>query len=214
MNNFVSGLNCLLVEDQTLVAELLRGLLQVSQQVACVRIAPSVQEACRLIDQLPPDLLILDLGLPDGDGQQVGLHLLKRHPKPKIILLSAQLHDFDCDPLLLPHIHASVDKTSAYKELTFALNGLNTSIERFSDGRSIGEPLPGLSLREQEVFLLIGSGKSSRMIASYLNISLLTVESHRKAISQKLGSSGAELVRLAALHLYKTQNSLEEIAIP
>jgi DNA-binding CsgD family transcriptional regulator len=71
-----------------------------------------------------------------------------------------------------------------------------------------------LSLREQEVFLLIGSGKSSRIIASYLNISLLTVESHRKAISRKLGSSGAELVRLAALHLYKTQNSLEEIAIP
>ena len=208
------GLNCLLVEDQTLVAELLRGLLQTSPQVGSVRLAHSVQEGCRLIDQMPPDLLILDLGLPDGDGQQVGLHLLKRHPKPRIIVLSAQLHDFHCDPSLLPHIHASVDKTSAYKELTFALNGLNARIAEGSDRASMTQLVHTMSLREQEVFLLIGSGKSSRTIASSLNISLSTVESHRKAISQILGCSGAEMVRLAALHLYRTQNSLEETPIP
>lgn len=193
------GLNCLLVEDQTLVAELLRGLLQ---------------EGCRLIDQMPPDLLILDLGLPDGDGQQVGLHLLKRHRKPRIILLSAQLHDFQCDPTLLPHIHASVDKTSAYKELTFALNGLNAGIADSSSGANISQRANTMSLREQEVFLLIGSGKSSRTIASDLHISQSTVESHRKAIAQILGCSGAEMVRLAALHLYRTQHSLEEALIP
>lgn len=208
------GLNCLLVEDQTLVAELLRGLLQTSPQVGSVRLAHSVQEGCRLIDQMPPDLLILDLGLPDGDGQQVGLHLLKRHRKPRIILLSAQLHDFQCDPTLLPHIHASVDKTSAYKELTFALNGLNAGIADSSSGANISQLANTMSLREQEVFLLIGSGKSSRTIASALHISQSTVESHRKAIAQILGCSGAEMVRLAALHLYRTQHSLEETPIP
>ena len=207
------GLNCLLVEDQTLVAELLRGLLQTSPQVGSVRLAHSVQEGCQLIDQRPPDLLILDLGLPDGDGQQVGLHLLKRHPKPRIILLSAQLHDFACDPSLLPHIHASVDKTSAYKELTFALNGLNASIAEGSSGESIAQLAHTMSLREQEVFLLIGSGKSSRAIASSLHISQSTVESHRKAIAQILGCSGAEMVRLAALHLYRTQHSLGETRV-
>jgi DNA-binding CsgD family transcriptional regulator len=129
-------------------------------------------------------------------------------------LLSAQLHDFQCDPTLLPHIHASVDKTSAYKELTFALNGLNAGIADSSSGANISQLANTMSLREQDVFLLIGSGKSSRTIASALHISQSTVESHRKAIAQILGCSGAEMVRLAALHLYRTQHSLEETPIP
>jgi two-component system nitrate/nitrite response regulator NarL len=63
-----------------------------------------------------------------------------------------------------------------------------------------------LSVRELEVFLLIGQGKSNREIATVLILSVSTVESHRKAIAQHLGRSGADLVRLAAVHLYRTQN--------
>ena len=200
------GMSCLLVEDQTLMAELLRSMLQTSPQVGVIRLAQSVEEACRMIDQVLPDLLILDLGLPDGDGQQVGLHLLERHPAPKIILLSAQLQDFQCDPCLLPHIHASVDKTSAYKELLLALNALNPGLNNSAAEASIQGRISTLSVRELEVFLLIGQGKSNREIATVLILSVSTVESHRKAIAQHLGRSGADLVRLAAVHLYRTQN--------
>jgi DNA-binding NarL/FixJ family response regulator len=199
------------VEDQTLMAELLRSILQTSPQVGVIRLAKSVQEACRLIDQIPPDLLILDLGLPDGDGQQVGLHLLKRHPAPMIILLSAQLHDFQCDPHLQPHIHASVDKTSAYKELLMALNTLNSGTNQALGKQAPEDGISTLSVRELEVFLLIGQGKSNRDIATVLNVSVSTVESHRKAIAQRLGRSGADLVQLAAVHLYRTQN---DAAVP
>jgi two-component system NarL family response regulator len=200
------GMGCLLVEDQTLMAELLRSMLQTSPQIGVIRLAQSVEEACRLIDRLPPDLLILDLGLPDGDGQQVALHLLKRHPAPRIILLSAQLHDFQCDPSLLPHIHASVDKTSAYKELMQALNALNPGLNNSAEERRIKRRISTLSVRELEVFLLIGQGKSNRDIATVLNVSVSTVESHRKAIAQQIGRSGAELVQVAAVHLYRTQH--------
>jgi DNA-binding NarL/FixJ family response regulator len=193
------------------MAELLRSMLQTSPQVGVIRIARSVEEACHLIDQVPPDLLILDLGLPDGDGQQVGLHLLKRHTAPRIILLSAQLHDFHCDPSLLPHIHASVDKTSAYKELMQALNTLSSDFNNSPEGVTIQGRISTLSVRELEVFLLIGQGKSNRDIATVLNVSVSTVESHRKAIAHQLGRSGAELVQLAAVHLYRTQN---EPALP
>ena len=206
MENVSPGLSCLLVEDQTLMAELLRTMLQTSPQIRVVRIARSVEEACHLIDQVPPDLLILDLGLPDGDGQQVGLHLLKRHPAPRIILLSAQLHDFQCDPSLIHHIHASVDKTSAYKELMQALNTLGSEPNNSAEGETLDGRIGTLSVRELEVFLLIGHGKSNRDIATALNVSVSTVESHRKAIAQQLGRSGAELVQLAAVHLYRTQN--------
>ena len=211
MKDVSPGLSCLLVEDQTLMAELLRSILQTSPQVGVIRLAKSVQEACRLIDQIPPDLLILDLGLPDGDGQQVGLHLLKRHPAPRIILLSAQLHDFQCDPHLLPHIHASVDKTSAYKELLMALNTLNSGTNQALGKQAPEDGISTLSVRELEVFLLIGQGKSNRDIATVLNVSVSTVESHRKAIAQRLGRSGADLVQLAAVHLYRTQN---DAAVP
>lgn len=206
MENVSPGLSCLLVEDQTLMAELLRSMLQTSPQIRVVRLARSVKEACLLIDQVPPDLLILDLGLPDGDGQQVGLHLLKRHPAPRIILLSAQLHDFQCDPSLIHHIHASVDKTSAYKELMQALNTLSSGPNNSAEGATLNGRIGTLSVRELEVFLLIGHGKSNRDIATALNVSVSTVESHRKAIAQQLGRSGAELVQLAAVHLYRTQN--------
>jgi DNA-binding NarL/FixJ family response regulator len=212
MEDIISGgMGCLLVEDQTLMAELLRSMLQTSPQVGVIRLARSVEEACRLIDRLPPDLLILDLGLPDGDGQQVALHLLKHHPAPRIILLSAELHDFQCDPSLLPHIHASVDKTSAYKELLLALNALNPGLNNSAVEESIQGRISTLSIRELDVFLLIGQGKSNREIATVLIVSVSTVESHRKAIAQHLGRSGADLVRLAAVHLYRTQH---ESAVP
>ena len=206
VKNVSPGLSCLLVEDQTLMAVLLRTMLQTSPQVGVIRLARSVEEACHLIDQVPPDLLILDLGLPDGDGQQAALHLLKCHPEPRIILLSAQLHDFQCDPSLLHHIHASVDKTSAYKELMQALNTLSSGPNNSPEGSTLEGGIGTLSVRELEVFLLIGQGKSNKDIATVLNVSVSTVESHRKAIAQQLGRSGAELVQLAAVHLYRTQN--------
>jgi hypothetical protein len=203
-----SGLNCLLVEDQALMADLLCGILRTIPGLGGLRVAHSVSEACGLIDQRVPDLLILDLALPDGDGQQVGLYLLQRNPSPVIILLSAQLHDFCCEPALLPHIHATVDKTSAYKELANALKGLaKGSVENFVEV-ALPKRFQAMTLREQEVFLLIGTGKSSREIAEDLTISLSTVESHRKSIAQNIGSSGAELVRMASLHLYRMEQGL------
>jgi DNA-binding NarL/FixJ family response regulator len=167
-----------------------------------------VRDACGLIDQRVPDLLILDLALPDGDGQQVGLHLLKQNPSPVIIVLSAQLHDFSCEPALLPHIHATVNKTAAYKELAGALRELGKGPKENFVEVALPKRVQAMSIREQEVFLLIGTGRSSREIAGKLNISLSTVESYRKTISQQIGVTGAELVRLASLHLYRMEQGL------
>jgi DNA-binding NarL/FixJ family response regulator len=204
MNAVQPALHCLLVEDHMLMAELLTAMLQTSPVVGPIKTARSVCEAKRQIDQLLPDLLILDLALPDGNGQKVALHLLKRHPSPYIILLSAQLQDFCCEPELLPHIHATVEKTAAYKELSHALNQISTSLEQKNEITSISNGFIKMSAREQEVFMLIGTGKKTREIADYLHISSSTVESHRKAIVQHLDASGAELVRLAAIFKYHT----------
>ena len=87
-----------------------------------------------------------------------------------------------------------------------ALNALNPGLNNSAAEASIQGRISTLSVRELEVFLLIGQGKSNREIATVLILSVSTVESHRKAIAQHLGRSGADLVRLAAVHLYRTQN--------
>ena len=198
-------LKCLIVEDQILFADLLSGMLQASAVIGSVHTVHSIKEAEQWIDRGAPDILILDLILPDGNGQEVGLHLIKNHSSPAIILLSSQLDDFICEVELLPYVHAVINKTSAYKELAEAISSLARE-RQLND--NIGTSLTRLKLmsaREQEVFVLIGKGKKSSEISSVLNISISTVESHRKSIAQCLGTSGADLVRIAAVYCYKAE---------
>jgi two-component system response regulator DesR len=204
------GLRCLLVEDEALLAELLCSMLRASAALMSAHIAKSVQQAKRMISRNPPDILVLDLDLPDGDGQDVALHLISSHQNPSIIILSAKLNDFICDPRLLPFIHSVVDKTSAYKELAHAIGDACSIHRERVEPEGIQAKCRIMSAREQEVFLLIGKGKSSREICSILNIGLSTVESHRKAIAQCLGTSGADLVRIAAIHCFKAEHGLIE----
>jgi DNA-binding NarL/FixJ family response regulator len=208
------GLNCLLVEDHVLVADLLSGILQTVQGIGSIRVAHSLRESFVLIDRSIPDLLILDLALADGDGQQVAMHLLKWNPSPTIILLSSNLHDFCCCPELLPHIHAMVDKTSAYKDFRNVLKGIGKLPIECLGGEDAPRRIETLSNRELEVFLLIGAGKKSFEIARQLNISVSTVGVHRKSICQIIGSSGADLVRLAALHLHRMEMGQPPLPYP
>ena len=198
-------LRCLVVEDQVLMGELLVAMVQTESVVGSVRMAKSVQEARIQIDRSVPDLLILDLALPDGNGQEVALHLLKFNQNPSIILLSAQLQDFKCEPSLLPHILATVEKTKAYKELSHALKELGDSLNKQTERTCLSKQVSKMTPREQDVFLLIGAGNTTRQIAEQLRINSSTVDTHRKAIAQHLGTSGSDLVRQAAIHSYRLQ---------
>ena len=187
------------------MGELLVAMVQTESVVGSVRMAKSVQEARIQIDRSVPDLLILDLALPDGNGQEVALHLLKFNPNPSIILLSAQLQDFKCEPSLLPHIHATVEKTKAYKELSHALKELGDSLNKQTEPTCLSKQVAKMTPREKDVFLLIGAGNTTRQIAEQLRINSSTVDTHRKAIAQHLGTSGSDLVRQAAIHSYRLQ---------
>ena len=199
-------MNCLLVEDHVLLGQLVGSMLTNSSGIRRCRLATSVKEGRLMVEQSTPDLLILDLALPDGDGQEVAVHLLDYNPRPLIILLSAELHDFSPNPLLLPHIRAIVDKSSAYKDLAIGLSGLVDAQGDPATESIVAKNVNTLTIREQEVYLLIGNGMTSKQISDKLHISLSTVESHRKAIAKHLGTSGVDLVRHASVHLYRTEN--------
>jgi len=182
------ALQCLIVEDQVMFLQLLRSMLEALPGLEVRAVATTQAEALALCsgDQ-PPDLLILDLALPDGDGLVVAEALTETNPNAKVVVLSGQASSFVCPAALQPWIVGVVDKTAAFAQL-------HNVLERCLP--STGEPL---TPRQREIFRLIGQGLTNKEIARSTSLSIATVETHRKAIAQKLGMSGAELVRHASL---------------
>jgi DNA-binding NarL/FixJ family response regulator len=180
-------LRCLIVEDQLMLLQLLRTMLQAIDGIRICHTATSQAEALALCRQDPPDLLILDLALPDGSGLAVAEQLVAQKPEAQLIVLSGQASSFICPTALQPMVRGVVDKTSAFRQLQEAI------------GRCLPQRQTPLTPRQREIFRLIGQGLTNREIAERTGLALTTVETHRKAIAQKRGVSGAELVRQACL---------------
>lgn len=204
----VSKLSCVIIEDQTLFTQLLVAMLRTQDAVEVVGTAATVAEGIRVCDKCKPDLLILDLALPDDSGLVAARHLAIQNPAAKIIILSGEASTFVCPPGLDTFIHAVVDKTSAYNTLGREIANLAGSTRKHSSAPRRAESDPGsvLSKRELEIFSNIGLGLTSKQIAAKLFISFYTVETHRKNISTKTGLSGAELVRAATLYNHTLLN--------
>lgn len=181
-------LRVVVVEDQLMFLQLLVGMLRSLsglEVVASVTTAAAGIHACR---DLLPDLLILDLGLPDQDGITVAEALAAVKPEARVIVLSANA-SFVCDAALDPMLHAVVDKVDASETLAVEIAELL--------GKRVGEQQ--LSEREEQVLALIGQGLPNRRIAEQLGLSVHTIDTHRRNISLKLGVKGSELVRHATL---------------
>jgi DNA-binding NarL/FixJ family response regulator len=196
-------LRCLLVEDQQMFVELLVPVLRAIPGLAMVTTASSALEAIEAVGLQQPDLLILDLHLPDLPGITVAEVLLTQRPQAKMIVLSGQASSFLCPAELQPMLHAVVDKTSAFQQLHQEISRLLGQPVPPAPAQAQPAPMPlehqGLTRRELEVLALVGQGCSSRVIAETLGISEQTVTTHRRSLCNKLGVSGSKLVRLAAL---------------
>jgi DNA-binding NarL/FixJ family response regulator len=188
-------LTCVVVEDQRMFLQLLVGMLHTQPGLAVVSTAETAAAGIEACLQHRPDLLILDLSLPDQPGHTVAEALHRVNPDARLIVLSAQASSFVCPPSLQTMLHAVVDKIEAYDTLGAELNELiDPQVE----------PRQRLTFREGEVLRLIGQGLSNNQIAEVLQLSVHTVETHRRNLSGKLGFKGAELVRYATLQSLQT----------
>lgn len=190
-------MNCLILEDQVLLADLLRHELVGIRGVRVVATAHDVAEGKRLCRLHRPDLLLLDLFMPDGQGLEVAEELLHTNPEARIIVLSAHIERLVCSRHLHEAILAVVDKTEALDTLQELLR---SELRRRQGDGSRADRLDHLTEREREVFALIGQGLNSEGIAARLHISILTARTHRRNITAKLGVKGSELVLLASAH--------------
>jgi DNA-binding NarL/FixJ family response regulator len=201
------SLRCVLVEDQTMFRQMLHNMLQGTPDLSVVAAASTQGEGLAACERHKPDVLVLDLTLPDGNGVHVARRLAELNPAAKIIILSGEASTFICPADLRGLVHAVLDKTQAFDDLADELKALLPKARGGSSSARGKEVRDRLSEREYEIFLLVGRGLMSKEIGEKLFISPQTVQTHRRKIAEKLGTTGPELVQLAIKHYQSTLGS-------
>jgi DNA-binding NarL/FixJ family response regulator len=199
-----ASVKCVLVEDQILFLEMLSQLLQMQPGLKVVAQAPTVAEGLAACKIHKPDLLILDLELPDGEGLEVARALVRWNPAAKVIILSGHASTFFCPARIGKSILAVVDKTQTFDDLRAELKAILPPLKPVSSRAKAPAKNPlfqkGFSEREAQIFGMIGEGLCSKEIADHLGLSEHTIQSHRKRMAAKLGTQGNELVQVAIAH--------------
>jgi DNA-binding NarL/FixJ family response regulator len=203
-------ISVLLVEDHRLVREALRDALSKEPDIQVIGEAGDANTAFERTRSLRPDLVVLDIGLPDLNGIEAAAKLKEQAGvEPKIVALSAYTDRRFVTEILRAGASSYVTKSSAGTELVHAIRAVAAGqtyicpevagalVSAVRDGQEKAEA-PRLSRREREVLRLIAEGTRSPSIAEELHISLGTVEVHRRNIMRKLGMrTVAELTRYA-----------------
>lgn len=195
-------LRCLLVDDHRLVGQAIGGLLREVCELRSLLICGTVAEALPQMQQLPPDLLLLDVNLP-GEAWQDAVEALRRlNPDGRVIMITGMSDQFTPPADLQPLLLAVVDKARAWSDLVEVVQSWKRQrLGEVPQPKELAQlPLDCLSPRERRVFAAIGKGLLNKEIAQQLQLTVSTVETYRKTMSAKLGISGAELVRASVLH--------------
>ena len=180
-------MNCLVLEDQQIFLDLLGSMVESFTEISDVFKADSIKAASNISHHHKIDLAILDIYLPDGHCNDLAQNLVSHNPDIKIIILSGAAQEFICPKSLKESIYGIIDKTDAFDALRHCINVIVKPAHH------------ELTQRQQTIFGLIGEGKTTKEIAMELGSAHSTIETHRKAIAQKLNVSGAELIKRAAL---------------
>jgi DNA-binding NarL/FixJ family response regulator len=199
----------LLVDDHRLVREALRDALARVDDVEIVGEAGDGQSALEQIRTTSPDVVVLDINLPDLDGMEVAARIRESDSVAKIVVLSAYSERRFVTEMLRAGASGYVTKSAAGTELIRAIRAVVSGHGYFSpdiagalataerDRALAGEP-PRLAPREREVLRLIAEGLRTPAIAKHMRIAVGTVEAHRRNIMRKLGLRNvAELTRHA-----------------
>ena len=198
----------LLVDDHSIMRNGLRALLTVQGGFSVVGEASTGREAVEMVTALVPDVVVMDVRMPDLNGYESARQAIAAKPGLKVIALSA-LNDDQCAlGMLKAGAVGFVAKESAFDELTAAIRAVMNNKVYFSPAviarAAANEEAGGesiftrLSSRKREVLQLVSEGKATKEIAIHLDVSVKTVETHRRNLMEKLGlDSVAQLTKYA-----------------
>lgn len=194
----------LIVDDHPMVVEGLESILESYDDIEVVGALCDGQAAVEQAEALAPDVILMDLNMPRLGGLSATEMLLERAPDARILILS--MHDSPeyISSALSHGAMGYVLKDVPTEEIKQAIDAVMRG-ERYLCTGARGSLAPGaggerepLTGREQTVLLQLAQGKSNKQVAQALDISVRTVETHRKNIKRKLGiSSTAGLTRYA-----------------
>jgi DNA-binding NarL/FixJ family response regulator len=192
----------MLVDDQTLVRQGVRSLLELADDIEVVGEAADGNSAIEQMEAIAPDVLLLDMRMPDGNGLDVLRELSRRDQLPATIILTT----FDDDELVLSGIRSGA---RGYLLKDVALEELLSAVRDVAAGKSIVKPaitqrlLRGLGQvrtdfssleqpdplteRETEILRLMAGGYSNKEIANALNVAEGTVKNHVSNVLSKMG---------------------------
>ena len=189
--------NVLLVDDHPVVRSGIRTLLEKSPDITVVGETSSGMEALRLANDLTPDVVVLDMELPDISGSEVAQHLQNKQTGVRILVLSAHDDQHYIQGLLSSGVSGYLMKDEAPEMIIEAVQG----VARGENGwisRQVASKMTtwmqsktrennGLTKREDEVLHAIVAGKTNQVISLELGVSEKTVEKHIIGIFKKLG---------------------------
>jgi DNA-binding NarL/FixJ family response regulator len=189
----------LLADDHVLVRAGIRTLLEKIPNVKVVAEAASGREALEMVKTKLPDLVLIDIAMANLNGLEALSRIAKDFPEVKVMILSAHANEEYVIRALRGGAAGYMLKDSATAELELAVSSvregktylspsisrtaIDNYLERMGD---VVSPLEQLTSRQREILQLIGEGKNTKEIASTLEISAKTVESHRLQLMERL----------------------------
>lgn len=201
----------LLADDHKMMRDGLRALLERQPGMEIVGEASTGYEVLSQVEKLQPDVVVMDVTMPELNGVEATRRLVAARPSLKVVALSVHTDRRYMMAMFEAGAVAYVPKNVAFEELAQAILAVMRGQRYLSPAvtgaviegylrKSNPAATPGTSLspREREVLQLLAEGNSSKDIASRLNLSVATVETHRRQIAAKLDiHSVAELTKYA-----------------
>jgi DNA-binding NarL/FixJ family response regulator len=217
----MSGLRILVADDHEVVRRGLRALLENQPGWQVCGEAIDGRDVIAKTAELKPDVIVLDIAMPNLNGLEATRQVLKTNPKTRVLILT--LHD--SDQLIRDVLSAGASgfllKTDAARDLVSAVDALRQNKTYFTSkvasmvlngflnggqGAITSESISPLTAREREITQLLAEGKSTKEVASILNLSVKTAETHRSNIMRKL-----ELHSVSELVLYAVRNNIVHV---
>jgi len=212
-----------LVDDHQLVRDGIKSLLMSSNEIKILGEASTGKECFAKVAIEPPDILILDISLPDTNGIEITKRITAEYPQTKVLILSMYTDEDFIFNAVKAGAKGYLPKNTSREELLSAIHAIYEGEEFFADSISRimlksyvrkakeedvvsqGGPIP-LTTREIEILKLFAEGYINKEISDKLDISIRTVETHKNHIMKKL-----ELKSTVELIKYVIKNKIVEI---
>ena len=198
-----------IAENHTIVRWALKEALDKDPDIEVVGTAGTAAETLEMIQKARPDVLLLDISLPDRSGFDVLNDMRESDTAPLVVVLTWHTEPSYAARAIAAGAHGYVNKSVEPEALLAAIRAVSRGEQVIPPGveellaSGDGHPASALTAREAQVMEMLSRGMTNREIAEHLEISIKTVDTHRGHVLKKLGlRNNSELTRFAVKHGY------------